>query len=101
MVKYKVKKSKIHGKGVFTTKTIKKGEVIGKTVDLTKKSKDKRYGSLGQYTNHSLKPNVKVVPKGVKMYVVATKPIKKNSEVKADYRKLPKLFTRMDVSKFV
>jgi SET domain-containing protein len=100
MVKYKVKKSKIHGKGVFSKKLIGAGETIGLTVDMNKKSADKRYGSLGHYTNHSMKPNAVVVPYGAKMYVVATKPIKCNTEITADYRKLPKAFSRMNVTKF-
>ena len=101
MVKVVVKKSKIHGKGVFAARNFKKGEVVNKwkPISLTEKEvsklskKDEEYLSyLGKrkyalmqspekYVNHSCEPNTKAKGKSD----VAIRAIKKGEEITSDY----------------
>ena len=98
-----IKKSKIHGKGVFAARDFNKDEVIIDwstcTTQLTKKQVDsltnskKRYvsyignekyvlfSSPGKYVNHSCNPNTKAINK----CDVAIRQIKKGEEITADY----------------
>lgn len=97
-----VKKSKIHGKGVFANKNFKKEEIVIKynLRSLTKKEFDnlpeseKHFTSLKKnkywlflpperYVNHSCEPNTK--SKG--NCDLAIKKIKKGEEITTDYRK--------------
>lgn len=100
--KIEVKESGIHGKGIFSTKNLKKGEMVfivkGKEKDFFVKSqKDALTGpnwiGIGKnkwidvaapavYLNHSCEPNVGI--RG-KVIVVALKNIKKGEEILLDY----------------
>ena len=75
--------SKIHGVGVFASKNIEKGEIIGDV------SKDGKYRTtLGRWVNHSKKNNTKFYYRkdGVNMVAVANKDILKNEEIVVNYR---------------
>lgn len=88
----KVKDSKIHGKGLFSTKKISKGAVLG-TCE-TKKTKKTNMYTLWvedkprditcdfKYINHSKKPNVAYYDDYT---VVALRKIKQGEELTHDY----------------
>ena len=99
-----VKKSKIHGKGVFANRDFKKGEVVVKynLKPLTKKEfenlpeKEKHFTDFdkGKYwlfqiperfVNHSCEPNTN--PNQVKRCDVPIRKIKKGVEITTHYRK--------------
>lgn len=100
--KIEVKKSEIHGKGIFSAKNLKKGESVfvikGKERKfLVKSQEDALFGSnwigVGKniwidvaapavYLNHSCEPNVGIRGKVV---VVALKDIRKGEEILLDY----------------
>ena len=110
---YKVKKSKIDnkGRGLYATKEIKEGTKIinymgkiitNKQVDESDKfdngkpiylfTLNKRYTLDGDFAwntagliNHSCNPNSQYDGKGLKIWVTATKNIKKDEEITADY----------------
>jgi|6_EtaG_2_1085325.scaffolds.fasta_scaffold102719_3 hypothetical protein len=83
-----VKKSPIHGKGVFATQTIKPLTLIGQVFF------NRLYKThLGRYTNHSLTPNiifVYVEEEGWEwcdnVIALSINTIKKNEEILVDYR---------------
>ena len=75
--------SKIHGIGVFASKDIKKGEIIGDV------SEDGKYRTtLGRWINHSKNNNVSFYNKkdGINMFAVADKNIVSNEEILVNYR---------------
>ena len=88
----RVKKSKIHGKGLFSTEKISKGIVLGTCK--TKKTKKTNMYTLWvddkprditcdfKYINHSKKPNVAYYDDYT---VVALKKIKRGEELTHDY----------------
>jgi len=91
-----VKKSRIHGKGLFAAQTIKKGEHIGTYKGPRAKrngtyvlwvpdAKGKYYGISGRndlrYLNHSSKPNAEF--EGPELF--ATKKIRKGTEITFHY----------------
>ena len=99
-----VKKSKIHGKGVFASKDFKKGKkvIIYHLKPLTQKEfrnlpeKEKHFTSkIGKtiylfpsperYVNHSCTPNTH--PNSKEKCDVAIRDIKKGEEITTDYRK--------------
>jgi len=105
MQKFYIKKSKIHGLGIFAKKDIKKGELVG-TIEgkiIPKKEAYKKYRkyyrflhainhseyilnrNLTMYTNHSCTPNC-----GLKntVKIIAMKNIKKDEEITIDYNTL-------------
>ena len=97
-----VKKSKIHGKGVFASRNFKKGEIVVKwdiSRQLTKEEVDKlsenekRYVAYmagkyilmqppARYVNHSCDPNCGIKDK---MSLVAMKSINVGEEITFDY----------------
>lgn len=88
---WKIKKSKIHGKGVYTTRKFSKNEKIGVGIDFW-------YGffpfvtrDFGSWINHSYKPNthLKYSNKDGVHYVVASKNLPENTEITLDYRNTP------------
>jgi len=96
-------KSKLHGKGIFASKNIRKGEIIfnikGKKINflISDKQRAKIAGfnwigvgknswidpvGLGLYYNHSCEPNSAI--KG-RVQVIAIRNIKKDEEITSDY----------------
>lgn len=81
-----VKPSKIEGKGLFTKKSLKKGDVIGLAhVD------GEPTETIGNYHNHSDNPNAESILIGNNRYLIASKNLKPNQEITVDYRKQPEL----------
>ena len=108
---YKIKKSNIDNKGLYASQNIKSGKIIinykGKVI--TKKETDKnpkydndkaiylfnlnnRYDLDGDFKyniarliNHSCNPNCEVDGKGLKLWIVAIRDIKKGEELSYDY----------------
>ena len=108
---YKIKKSNIDNKGLYASENIKSGKIVihykGKLV--TKKEVEKnpkfdndkaiylfninnRYDMDGDFEynearliNHSCNPNCEVDGKGLKLWIVAIKDIKKGEELSYDY----------------
>ena len=99
-----VKKSKIHGKGVFANRDFKKGEVVIKynlkplskqefdnlpesEKHFTSKEGDKYwlFSTPERYVNHSCEPNTN--PNIKDKFDFAIKDIKKGDEILADYTK--------------
>lgn len=90
-MKYQVKDSDVHGKGVFSTTSIRKDEIIGVPLSI-------KYGfiiditrDLGKWINHSWTPNSSLVkvPGKNEWELRATRTIKTNEEISMDYRETP------------
>ena len=77
---YIIKKSPIHGKGVFTNHKISKGRIIGLGYVNNNRT------LLGRYTNHSHLNNAKFYYKENAIVLMAEVDIDKNEEVLVDYR---------------
>lgn len=86
MKNLKVGKSKIQGKGLFTTQPFTKGSFIGLAHE-----DDQPSTMIGKYHNHSETPNAMSVKVGGKRYLVAKRPLKNNEEITTDYRLQPEL----------
>ena len=84
--KFLIGDSDIHGKGVFATALINKGESIGPA-----RIKDKRT-PLGRFTNHAKTPNAKMIVNGSDIILVASRDIDgckgglNGEEITTDYR---------------
>ena len=87
-------KSKIHGDGMFTNKTYKKGEVIGLAHE-----NDEATTELGKLHNHSDSPSAENVKKGNKRYLVAASDLPVGTEVTTNYRLQPELEQPEDFQK--
>ncbi len=94
MKKLKVDKSKIAGKGLFTTDVFKKGEMIGLAHE-----NDQPTTSIGKNHNHSDKPNAVSIKLGNKRYLMAKRPLKKGEEITTNYRLQPELEQPEDFAK--
>jgi len=92
-MKYKIGKSKIHGKGIICTRPIKHGEEIAlvfEKVNTTgRPEEDWKMSNMGAYVNHSWKPNSRLIKSGNNYYLQATKNINKNEEITANYNDSP------------
>jgi hypothetical protein len=88
---YTIKESKIHGKGAFSKKDIKKGDKIGDLIDKNadNPTKGENRTTLGKHVNHESTDNSKMNRKGNKWELRATKNIKKNKEITTNYKKTP------------
>ena len=111
---YKVTRSKVHGYGAFATRDIKKGEIIDEYLGdrITHAQADKRYedhdendnhtflfivdkktvidagigGNDARFINHKCDPNCESEIKKGRVFIVATKNIKKGEELGYDYQ---------------
>jgi len=77
---YTIKKSLIHGKGVFANFNINKGIVIGLGYFNNSRT------MLGRYTNHSHLNNAKFYYKEDAIVLMAESDIAKDEEILVDYR---------------
>lgn len=93
MKKLSVKKSKIHGNGLFANEPIKRGDTIGVAHQILNTSNHKLFiptGIVGNNYNHSKNnPNAENVIDGNKRYLVALKDIKPGTEITANYFNTP------------
>ena len=94
MKKLKVDKSKIAGKGLFTTDTFEQGEMIGLAHENYQPST-----FIGKYHNHSDEPNAVSIKLGNKRYIMAKRPLKKGEEITTNYRLQPELEQPEDFAK--
>jgi len=111
---YKVTRSKVHGYGAFATRDVKKGEVLDEYLGdrITHEQADKRYedhdendnhtflfivdkktvidagigGNDARFINHKCDPNCESEIKKGRVFIVATKAIKKGEELGYDYQ---------------
>ena len=59
-MKYKIKKSKIHGKGIISNENIKNNTTIGIVIDYYLNLIPYRTNKIGLYLNHSVDNNCKL-----------------------------------------
>ena len=92
--KYNVRKSDIQGKGVFASKNLKKGELVGMAVTdeealkPTLPQRDART-KLGKYLNHQNKHNASLKSENNTLNIYAKSAINKGDEVTVNYKKGP------------
>ena len=89
-VNVKVSKSNISGVGLFTTKSLKEGDIIGISHINSKEGWQPR-SPLGRYYNHSDAPNCVVKTVGTINLLKSNSLIPTNEELTVDYRKQPYL----------
>ena len=87
-----IRKSSIHGKGIFTTKSIKPGQTV-----CSARIKNMRT-SGGRYINHSGNPNVFLKQQSSNFYFVALTEIESGSELTANYFENLKLIRRVNMN---
>jgi hypothetical protein len=88
-MKYKIKKSKIHGIGIISNDTIKINTTIGIVINYYLKFIPFRTTKIGHYLNHSFDNNCKLVYTKNKYYLVSIKNIKKDCELTINYNNTP------------
>ena len=97
--KYNVKKSNIQGKGVFASKNLKKGELIGTAItdeealESTLSQKDART-KLGKYLNHQNKHNASLKSENNTLNIYTKSTINKDDEITVNYKKGPNYVDR-------
>lgn len=85
-----IKRSEIHGNGVFTTKNFQLGEIIGIGIEYSFYFFPRITPELGSLINHSsTRPNVSLIYQNGKYYVKADKSIPKETELLINYDKCP------------
>lgn len=84
-----VRKSKIHGMGIFTNITIPSNSLVMKPIE--KKNTITRYGRL---INHCNKPNTKMINIHDEWYLISINTIRKNEEITANYHQAPSFIKR-------
>lgn len=102
MINFEIKDSSIHGKGVFSTKSLKQGERIGLAIRFVFRLFPVITDDLGVWINHCPVSNKKMnailewddsdkaySESGVGWYLVASKRIKENEEIFMDYADTP------------
>jgi hypothetical protein len=91
--KIQIKDSEIEGRGVFTQDGFNKGDFIGLAHTNGQPST-----KLGEFHNHSYKPNAESVLLGNDRFLVAKRKLKPNEEITVDYTKQPELEQPSDFS---
>lgn len=91
------KKSKIHGEGIFTTKPIKRNDILYLVpINKTDSRPHKRWAYIGKrmwvddpevlnFINHSCNPNTKLDIKSNQPKLITIRDIKKDEEITCDY----------------
>ena len=83
--KYKIKKSQIHGKGVFSNCNINKNEIIGEGIIMKFGLVPYITPELGRLLNHSKNSNCKLKYYKNIYYIIAKKDIPTNTEITINY----------------
>jgi len=88
---FKIKKSKIHGKGVFSNRKLFKNEVVGVGIKFFLYFYPIVTKNLGEWINHSSKPNTYLdYDKDENLWnIVMSKTVPKGTELAVDYTKTP------------
>jgi SET domain-containing protein len=102
MTKFVIKDSKIHGKGVFAKKNLKKNEIIGLGIRFVLGFIPYITDDFGSLINHCEQSNTKLIwfyandeeLKGMKnpetgWYIMASKPVKNGEELLLNYSNTP------------
>ena len=89
MNNYNIKQSNIHGKGVFSTKKIKKNQSIGEVIYYKYYIIPVRTSDIGLYHNHAFDFNCKLIYKNYSYYLYNIKKIEKNTELTINYNDTP------------
>lgn len=84
-IKTCVKKSPIHGQGIFALTSFNVGEIVAPLNINGKRT------PAGRYTNHSPKPNIRVEVMDTSYVAIAAKNIAEGEEITLDYREPLKL----------
>lgn len=85
ITKYKLDKSTIHGKGIFSAKDINKNELIGEGIVFSLYVIPVITNKLGKWLNHSTNSNCYLKYHNNVYYVVAKKKIPINTELTLNY----------------
>ena len=84
-----IKKSNIHGVGIFAVEEINKNKRIGIGINYKFYFIPIITDKFGSLINHSYKPNCKLKYYNYSYYVVANKKINKNEEITLNYNNTP------------
>ena len=85
------------GKSLFSNRSFKKGEEVGKYLSKTKTLNGRQIDDLwetdviGRYVNHSSKPNTKAIRKNGEVFLTAVRDINKDQEVTLEYGSIEKM----------
>jgi len=87
---FKFDVSRIHGMGTFTTRPVKQGERIGLALLKLRNTgdvhNDFHQTDLGNYLNHSPRPNLELDKDGWRYFVSAKKNVRSGEELTVNYR---------------
>ena len=86
---YAIKKSKIHGNGIITNKSIKKHKKVGIVLYYKYFFIPYKTDNLGKYLNHSFDNNCRIIYKDKMYYLLTTKDVKPNEELTINYDDTP------------
>jgi hypothetical protein len=85
------------GKSLFSNRSFKKGEEVGKYLSKTKTLNGRQIDDLwetdviGRYVNHSSKPNTKAIRKNGEVFLTAVRDINKDEEITVNYSSIEKM----------
>jgi hypothetical protein len=85
------------GKSLFSNRSFKKGEEVGKYLSKTKTLNGRQIDDLwetdviGRYVNHSSKPNTKAIRKNGEVFLTAVRDINKDEEITLNYSSIEKM----------
>lgn len=88
MKKFRVDRSKIHGKGIIATLPIEQGERIGIAI-VTRNGIPVVTSDLGVFVNHSGKDNSRLVKNGGDYELIAIRDIAVGEEIVSNYSLAP------------
>ena len=92
-----IEDSPTKGKSLFSNRSFKKGEEVGKYLSKTKTLNGRQIDDLwetdviGRYANHSSKPNTKAIKKNGEVILIAVRDIDKDQEVTLEYGSIEKM----------
>jgi hypothetical protein len=85
------------GKSLFSNRSFKKGEEVGKYLSKTKTLNGRQIDNfwetdvIGRYANHSSKPNTKAIRKNGEVFLTAVRDINKDEEITLNYSSIEKM----------
>lgn len=91
--RFKIDKSKIHGKGIICTHPIRCGDDIGTVADNKEITRD-----FGRWVNHCRMPNGELQKRGRLYVLVAVKDIEPGEEITGNYDETPDFLSKADPS---
>ena len=92
-----IEDSPTKGKSLFSNRSFKKGEEVGKYLSKTKTLNGRQIDDLwetdviGRYVNHSSKPNTKAIRKNGEVFLTAVRDINKDEEITLNYSSIEKM----------